>query len=70
MDNGANPKAVQAILGHSTLTLTMNTYAKVTEKAKREAVAALPWARCSAPAHVIPMQSVPKALPVTSGSRK
>ena len=29
--NGADPKSVQDILGHSTLALTMKTYAKATD---------------------------------------
>lgn len=55
LENGASPKAVQAILGHSTLTMTMNVYARATDKAKREAVSALPFANATAPKHVIPM---------------
>jgi integrase len=55
IENGASPKAVQTILGHSTLALTMGVYAKATERAKREAVAALPFAKVSEPAHIIPL---------------
>lgn len=58
LDNGANPKAVQAVLGHSTLDLTMKVYAKATDRAKRDAIAALPFAKVSAPSHVI---SLPQA---------
>lgn len=43
MENGANPKAVQALLGHATLAMTMKRYAKATEKSKWEAVASLPY---------------------------
>lgn len=57
LENGASPKAVQSILGHSTLAMTMGVYAKATEKAKRDAVSALPFAKASPPEHVIPMQS-------------
>ena len=57
LDNGANPKAVQGILGHSTLGLTMRVYAKATERAKRDAVSALPFAKSTAPEHVIPVQN-------------
>lgn len=57
LEHGASPKAVQAILGHSTLALTMNVYAKATEKAKREAIAALPFAKITTPAHVVSMPS-------------
>lgn len=39
--NGASPRAVQEILGHSTLDLTMKTYARATEGSKRRAVEAL-----------------------------
>jgi integrase len=53
LEHGAPPKAVQAILGHSTLALTMGVYAKATEKSKREAVSALPFATASAPKHVL-----------------
>lgn len=44
LENGAIPKAIQAMLGHSTLALTMGVYAKATEKAKRDAINVLPWA--------------------------
>lgn len=53
LEHGANPKAVQAILGHSTLALTMSVYAKATERSKRDAVGVLPFATITAPAHVI-----------------
>jgi integrase len=53
IENGASPKAVQSILGHSTLALTMGTYAKATERAKRDAVSALPFAKASSPDHII-----------------
>ena len=53
LDCGANPKAVQAILGHSTLALTMSVYAKVTERSKRDAIGALPFAKVTTPDHVI-----------------
>ena len=55
LDHGANPKAVQDILGHSTLELTMNTYAKATDRGKRDAVA-LPFAQAKTPDHVVPMK--------------
>jgi len=44
LENGASPKAVQAILGHATLGMTMNVYAKGTEQAKWDAITALPFA--------------------------
>jgi integrase len=52
LEHGASPKAVQAILGHSTLALTMGTYAKATERSKRDAVGVLPFLKVSAPPHV------------------
>ena len=57
LEHGANPKAVQAILGHSTLAMTMNVYAKATERSKREAIGALPFASTSAPAHLLSVQN-------------
>jgi hypothetical protein len=63
LENGASPKAIQAILGHSTLGMTMNVYAKATERSKREAIAALPFATSSAPEHVISVQSVTSLSP-------
>ena len=53
LEHGASPKAVQAILGHSTLAMTMGVYAKATESAKRSAITALPFAQSSGPAHVL-----------------
>lgn len=61
INNGASPKAVQAILGHSTLAMTMNIYSRATEGAKREAVAALPFAKVSDPVGVVSMSKVDKA---------
>jgi integrase len=60
LEHGGNPKAIQTIVGHSSLEMTMNTYARATDKSKREAVAALPFAKVSAPPHVIPMQDAHK----------
>ena len=56
MDHGANPKAVQAILGHSTLAMTMGVYAKATDQSKRNAINALPFAVLTAPDHVISVE--------------
>ena len=61
LQNGANPKDVQTILGHSTLTLTMKVYARATEQGKRSAVNALPFASTTAPAHVIQVQKAHRA---------
>lgn len=58
LENGASPKAVQAILGHSTLAMTMNVYAKATERSKRDAVGALPFAKMTDPAHVVKFDAV------------
>jgi integrase len=57
LEHGANPKAVQRILGHSTLALTMNVYAKATERGKREAIGVLPYADMDAPDHVISIEN-------------
>ena len=53
LENGASPKAVQDILGHSTLAMTMNVYAKATERAKRDAISALPFANSSTPCALV-----------------
>ena len=42
LQNGANPKDVQSILGHSTLGMTMRVYARSTQGGK---------CRLSAPCH-------------------
>jgi len=44
IENGGSPKAVQDIVGHSTLGLTMGIYAKARDGAKRDAVNGLPFA--------------------------
>ena len=66
--NGADPKSVQDILGHSTLALTMSTYAKATNSGKRHATAAIPFATMSDSEHVIPMQNVCAAHATDSDS--
>ena len=63
LQGGANPKDVQAILGHSTLALTMKVYAKATERGKRSAIGALPFATVSRPKHVVSVQNVPTVYP-------
>lgn len=45
LDAGANPRDVQAILGHSTLALTMGTYAKTRETSQRKVVDNMPWSQ-------------------------
>jgi integrase len=52
--NGADPKSVQDLLGHKTLTMTMKLYAKVRPQNKRQAVSRLTYGKgVSAPAHVL-----------------
>jgi integrase len=54
--NGADPKSVQEILGHRTLKMTMEIYAKVKSGPKRQAVAKLSYAKgATPPAHVLPL---------------
>jgi integrase len=53
LEGGASPKAVQTILGHKTLDMTMKVYAKATDRSLREAVNALPFATATAPDHVL-----------------
>ncbi|MEX0938550.1 MAG: tyrosine-type recombinase/integrase [Pirellulales bacterium] len=55
LERGANPKAVQAILGHSTLTMTMNVYAKATDRSMRDAVALLSGTKASPPEGILAM---------------
>ena len=66
IDGGANPKAVQKIVGHKTLEMTMNIYAKATDGGKRAAVAALPFAKVSTPGHIIPVQKAHKLSTTSS----
>ena len=47
--------AVQAILGHSSLDLTMRVYAKATDSSKRDAVDALPFTKLGVP-DVLPIR--------------
>jgi integrase len=68
MDGGANPKAVQAILGHSTLGMTMKAYAKATDRAKRAAINALSFASVTSPEHVVTMNR--KAAELSQNSHK
>lgn len=68
LEHGANPKDVQAILGHSTLAMTMSVYTKATERGKRAAVSALPFAKVSAPSGIVALQNVPKVCASTETS--
>lgn len=43
IERGADPKTVQELLGHKTLAMTMNLYAKIRSGSKRQAVARLSW---------------------------
>ncbi len=43
IENGGSPKAVQEIIGHSTLAMTMNVYAKAADESKRKAIDCLPF---------------------------
>jgi hypothetical protein len=49
LEHGATPRAVQEIVGHSTLNLTMRVYARVTDRSKQQAIRALPFAQVSPP---------------------
>lgn len=62
LEGGASPKAVQTILGHATLDMTMRVYAKATDRSLREAVNALPFAKATAPAHVLTITDGPAGL--------
>lgn len=69
LEHGASPKAIQAILGHSTLALTMGTYAKATERAKRDAVGVLPFLKVSTPPHVVSMDKARTACSTATKSK-
>jgi len=60
LDHGANPRSVQAILGHSTLSLTMGVDAKATDRSKRDAIGALPFATISPPEGIVSLPNVRK----------
>jgi integrase len=52
--NGADPKSVQTLLGHKTLAMTMNIYAKINGGTKRQALARLSYGQGAvAPKHVL-----------------
>ena len=53
LEGGASPKAVQTILGHATLDMTMRVYAKATDRSMRDAINALPFAKVSTPKHIV-----------------
>ncbi len=56
MEHGGNPRAIQAIVGHKSLEMTMKVYAKATDKSKREAINVLPFASVSPPPHIVSLQ--------------
>ena len=60
IEHGASPKAVQAIVGHSSLNMTMGIYARATDTAKRDAIGVLPFATVSMPEHVLRLSSAHK----------
>lgn len=68
IDGGASPKAVQDVVGHSTLNLTMGIYAKSSDQSKRSAVGSLPYvSSVSSPSHVLPISATaPKQRPSDS----
>jgi integrase len=68
LEGGASPKAVQELLGHSTLALTMTTYAKATERAKRAAISALPYAKATPPAYIVSTDGMRTELATGSNS--
>lgn len=54
LEHGATPRAVQEIVGHSTLNLTMGVYARVTDRSKQQAIGVLPFVHVSLPAAAPP----------------
>lgn len=58
IENGADPKTVQELLGHRTLAMTMNLYAKIRSGTKRQAVGCLSYGSgSSGPDHVVQFPS-------------
>lgn len=68
IEHGASPKAVQEILGHATLAMTMGVYSKATDRAKRAAVSALPFAKAAQPTHLVPLQTEHTLHTIDSGA--
>ncbi len=58
LEGGASPKAIQSILGHATLDMTMRVYAKATDRSLRDAINALPFATASASAVAVESDAV------------
>jgi hypothetical protein len=53
LENGASPRAVQELLGHRDLKMTMKVYAQATDRSLRGAINALPFAKATTPAHML-----------------
>lgn len=54
ISNGADPKNVQELLGHKTLAMTMNLYAKIHGQTKRQAIGKLSYGSGAlVPEHVV-----------------
>jgi len=56
LENGANLKDVQEIVGHHSEAFTLKVYAKASEAGKRAVVNALPFANATEPDHVVPFE--------------
>lgn len=67
---GGNPKAIQAIVGHASLSMTMGVYAKATETAKRDAINSLPFATLTPPENVGPIRAAHKLRTSLDGEIK
>ena len=53
LEHGAAAKAIQAIVGHSSLAMTTDVYARATDQSKRAAIDALPFATAGKPDHIV-----------------
>jgi integrase len=66
LEHGAAAKAIQAIVGHSTLAMTTDVYAKATDQSKRAAIDSLPFAKAKTPDHILTMQDAHKSVTANS----
>ena len=57
--NGTDPKTVQELLGHKTLAMTMNLYAKIHTGTKRQAIGRLSYGAVRAVMQRIAQQEIP-----------